>query len=287
MECLVISGMSGAGKSLAADVLEDLGYYCIDNMPAPLIPRFVDLFMDNPSKYDRTAFVVDARGDNDYKELFSVLEMLRAFGVDSKILFLDCSADILINRHKESRRRHPLDAVGKGMSTALTEERELLAEVRDRADYVIDTTVLSPAELKLQIISLFAEDAQETLVTSIVSFGFKHGVPLEAEIILDTRFIQNPHYVDALRPKTGLDPDVSNYVFSDQTALEFTEKAVDMLGFLISHYIKQGKMSLVVGIGCTGGKHRSVAVGERVASELRKHGHTVAVNHRDLMKGQS
>lgn len=285
MDCLIISGMSGAGKSLTVDVLEDIGYYCVDNMPVALIPRFVELFMDSSAKYKRVAFVVDARNEGDFHRLFSTLDWLRAAGVESKVLFLDCSDEKLINRYKETRRRHPLDTMGKGIVEALCEERRLLEEVKARADYLIDTTAVTSSGLRSHLINLFCEGEQsKMMVISVNTFGFKYGIPHESDMVFDVRFIDNPYYVPELRDKTGLDGDVYDYVFKTEEAQVFCDRVFELLEYLIPLYIREGKTSLVVSVGCTGGRHRSVAVGKRLYDDLAEKGHNVVIRHRDMQK---
>ena len=286
MDCLIISGMSGAGKSLAVDVLEDIGYYCVDNMPVTLIPRFMEMFINSSAKYKRVAFVVDVRGDNDYEYLFRTLDEMRTGGVRSRILYLDSSDEELINRHKATRRRHPLDTFGKGLEAAVEEERIMLEAVRARADYLIDTTVLSSAGLKTHLRNLFCEDGgKQMMVISINTFGFKYGIPHESDMVFDVRFLKNPYYVPELREKNGKDQEVYDYVFSSPAADVFSQKLLDMLSFLIPRYIHEGKTSLVISIGCTGGRHRSVALGERLLADLQQAGHNVVIRHRDFAKG--
>ena len=209
MECLVITGMSGAGKSLAVDVLEDIGYYCIDNMPVSMIPHFAGLFPN--SRFRRIAFVVDVRGGIDEGELFAVIDEMSALGVSFRILFLDASDDTLLNRQRETRRRHPLDHEGKGIVQAIAEERALLEPVRERADFLIDTSGLSAARLRTQITTLFCEDGKRMMLT-LCSFGFKYGLPRDSDMVFDVRLLQNPYYVSALMAKTGIEDEVCDYV---------------------------------------------------------------------------
>lgn len=285
MDCLIISGMSGAGKSQAVDVLEDIGYYCVDNMPVSLIPRFAELFVDSSSKYKRVAIVVDVRSVGDFRRLFSVLEELRTIEIKTGVLFLDCSDECLLNRYKETRRRHPLDIDGKGLVGAMAEERRLLEEVKARADYLIDTTSLSAASLRRHIANLFGEEGgKKMMVISISSFGFKYGIPHESDMVFDVRFIRNPYYVPELKVQTGLDAAVRDYIFESPQAREFSGRLLDMLDFLIPLYIAEGKTSLVVSVGCTGGQHRSVAVAQKLYDDLCAKGHNVVIKHRDINK---
>lgn len=286
MDCLIISGMSGAGKSVAVDVLEDIGYYCIDNMPVRLIPQFAELFSASAEKKRKVAFVVDVRGGADHSYLLSVVDELRRAGNTCHILFLDCSDEVLINRQKASRRRHPLDVDGKGLEAALRDERIRMEPVRSRADSIIDTTALSAAGLRNHLQNLFGEgDGKSRMVISVCTFGYKYGIPHEADLVFDVRFLNNPYYVTELRPKTGLDSAVYDYVFEDPNADVFVQKMMDLLTFLIPLYLREGKTSLVIGVGCTGGRHRSVSVGRRICQELLTAGHNVNLRHRDAEKG--
>lgn len=282
MECLIISGMSGAGKSLTVDVLEDIGYYCIDNMPVSMIPHFAELFPD--SRYKRMAFVVDARGGLDSGELFQVMEEMKSIGVDFRILFVDASDEVLVNRQRASRRRHPLDWQGKGLVSAISEERMLLEPVRARADYLIDTSYLTSAGLRNQLMGLFCGDSQRIALT-LCSFGFKHGIPRDSDMVFDARFLRNPYYVSELREKSGLDEDVVQYVMDSPGASEFVRRLCGLIDFLLPRYIEEGRTSLVVSVGCTGGRHRSVSIVRKLAEQLAQAGHSVTFRHRDIAKG--
>ena len=285
MDCLIISGLSGAGKSLTVDVLEDIGYYCIDNMPVKLIPQFAELFGSSSEQNKRVAFVVDIRGGRDHSYLFHTLEELEKAGSRCRILFLECSDEVLINRQKASRRRHPLDVDGLGLAAAVRQERELMEPMRSNASYIIDTTALATADLKTHLTELFGEGGEASLMISICSFGFKYGIPHEADLVFDVRFLQNPYYVPELRAKTGQDQEVYDYVFADPNAEIFVEKLEDMLAFLMPLYLQEGKTSLVIAVGCTGGRHRSVSVSRRLQQELLEHGHNVTLRHRDAERG--
>ncbi|MDP4110031.1 MAG: RNase adapter RapZ [Bacillota bacterium] len=282
MRFLIISGMSGAGKSRAMNVFEDLGFYCVDNMPVSLIPKFAELCITTTDKYQNVAIVTDVRGGGgeDFSLLFSALDGIKNTGFIYRVLFLDASTDILINRYKETRRKHPLDTVG--IKEALEKEREILETVRNRADYTIDTTALTPLMLREHLIELFSgTESKNLMVISIISFGFKHGIPIESDLLFDVRFLPNPYYEAALKAKSGLDKDVRDYVFSSGKAEEFLRLTRKLIDFLIPQYIDEGKSSLVISIGCTGGQHRSVAIAEEVAAYLKKRGHHVNINHRD------
>ena len=285
MECLIISGMSGAGKSMAVDVLEDSGYYCIDNVPSSLAPRFVELFLSTSAKYKKVALVIDVRSDANIENMFDLRASLSAKGIVCRILFLECSNEEIINRQKANRRRHPLDFNGD-IAEAVAKERAQMDPIRNSADYVIDTTALSTASLKSHLLNLFGEDGgKSAMVISVLSFGFKHGIPHESDMVFDVRFIENPFYIHELRNKTGLDREVYDFVFDKSAAQEFSDKLFDMLDYLIPQYISEGKTSLVVAIGCTGGRHRSVAMAENLKNRLDQKGHNVIIRHRDITKG--
>ncbi|WP_458861707.1 RNase adapter RapZ [Acidaminobacterium chupaoyuni] len=286
MECLIISGMAGAGKSTAVDVLEDMGYYCIDNMPVSLIPRFVELFESSTEKYKKVAIVVDVRSGAGYDQLSAALETVADKAFSYRILFLDASNTVLLNRHKESRRRHPLETDERGLPEAVIEERQMLDQIRAKADFLIDTSALSSHDFKEYLVSLFSTGNEEKrgMVITVASFGFKYGMPADSDIVFDVRFLKNPYYVPELKEKTGLDEDVFRYVFSDPSAGEFVERAGSLLEFLIPRYIQEGKMSLVISVGCTGGRHRSVSIARQLAQYLGKHAHNVNLRHRDLTK---
>ncbi|MEA5038784.1 MAG: RNase adapter RapZ [Clostridiaceae bacterium] len=284
MECLIISGMSGAGKSVAVDALEDIGYFCVDNMPAALIPQFAELFMSSSAKYNKVAFVCDVRGEGDFQMLFETLESIRRLGVTARILFLDCSDEALIDRHKATRRRHPLDVNGKGIAAAVAEERRLLEPVRVSADFLIDTTALPNGGLRAHIQNLFGEDGGSVMVISVNTFGYKYGIPHESDLVFDVRCLKNPYYIPELRYKTGMDDAVYDYVFSGTEAEELSRRLLDLLLFLIPLYIREGKTSLVISVGCTGGRHRSVAVGRRLQGDLEKAGYQAILRHRDYLR---
>ena len=285
MDCLIISGLSGAGKSVTVDVLEDIGYYCIDNMPVKLIPQFAELFGSSAEKSKKVAFVVDIRGGRDHSYLFRAMEDMEQTGSRCRILFLDCADEVLINRQKASRRRHPLDVDGLGLTAAIAQERELMEPMRRRAEWVIDTTALAAADLKSHLHQLFGHEEDLGLAVTVCSFGFKYGIPREADLVFDVRFLKNPYYVPQLKALTGLDEAVYEYVFSDPNAAVYVEKLRDLLAFSLPLYQAEGKTSLVIAIGCTGGRHRSVSVSRRLHRELEALGHTVTLRHRDAEKG--
>ncbi len=285
MDCLIISGLSGAGKSVTVDVLEDIGYYCIDNMPVKLIPQFADLFGSSSEKKKKVAFVVDIRGGRDFSYLFGAMEDMALQGSGCRILFLDCSDEVLVNRQKASRRRHPLDVDGLGLSAAIAQERELMEPMRRRAEWVIDTTAMAVADFKNHLHRMFGEGGGEAMVINICSFGYKYGIPREADLVFDVRFLKNPYYIPELKELTGQDQAVYDYVFSDPNAEICVEKLRQLLGFSLPLYLDEGKTSLVIAIGCTGGRHRSVSVSRRLHQELKDMGQNVNLRHRDAEKG--
>ena len=268
MEFLIITGLSGAGKTRAADVLEDLDYYCVDNMPVALMPRFAELCLDTRGRYEKVALVTDTRDRDGFGELLNTIEDLRKMDCTVRILYMDADIPTLVRRYKESRRPHPLAEAGMSMEDAVRKEEELLAPVRAAADYVVNSSSMTLGALQNRLFSLFAgEDRTRDLAVTVMSFGFKHGIPLEADLVFDVRFLPNPYYVEALQPLCGLDRPVAEYVFRHNQTREFLEKLEDMISFLLPYYKEEGKVALTVAIGCTGGRHRSVAI----ASALHKH----------------
>ena len=268
MEFLIITGLSGAGKTRAADVLEDLDYYCVDNMPVALMPRFAELCLDTRGRYEKVALVTDTRDREGFGELLNTIEDLRKMDCSVRILYMDADIPTLVRRYKESRRPHPLAEAGMSMEDAVRKEEELLAPVRAAADYIVNSSSLTLGALQNRLFSLFAgEDRKRDLAVTVMSFGFKHGIPLEADLVFDVRFLPNPYYVEDLQPLCGLDRPVAEYVFRHTQTREFLEKLEDMIAFLLPYYKEEGKVALTVAIGCTGGRHRSVAI----ASALHKH----------------
>ena len=287
MEILVISGLSGAGKSCAASCLEDIGYYTVDNMPAAIIPKFAEFSAESDGRYDRVALVNDIRGGVDsFQELLEVIDRLRECGTVCRLLYLEADTQSIIKRYKETRRRHPLMESGATIEDAVKRETELLRPLRERADFVIDTTQLSAAKLRGELYRLFAEKGQQSRMSiNVVSFGYKYGVPLEADLVFDVRFMPNPYYVPELRYQTGMNDDVYNYVFSFPQTKEFLSKLEQMLAFLLPLYQEEGKAVLVVAVGCTGGRHRSVSIARAVTEYLNKLGYAAYENHRDITRG--
>ncbi|MBR1457266.1 MAG: RNase adapter RapZ [Oscillospiraceae bacterium] len=268
MEFLIITGLSGAGKSRAADVLEDLEYYCVDNMPVALMPRFAELCLDTRGRYEKVALVTDVRERDGFGELLTTLEELQAMDCEVRILYMDADLRTLVRRYKESRRPHPLAGPGVSVEDAIRREEELLAPIRERADFIVNSSNLTLGMLQSRLFALFAgEGKKRGLDVTVLSFGFKHGIPLDADLVFDVRFLPNPFYVEELRPLSGLDRPVAEYVFGYQQTRTFMEKLEDMIAFLLPFYVEEGKLSLTVAIGCTGGRHRSVAI----ASALHEH----------------
>lgn len=283
MEFVIISGLSGAGKSRAASIMEDMGFFCVDNLPAPLIPKFAELGMAGTGEYDRVVLVTDVRSGTNFSALFQSLEALKGMKCPYRILYMDASDDVIIKRYKETRRSHPLAEECDSLEGAIALERRMLAPLRERAEFVVDTSDLSTAKLRGELLRLFGRGSQEGAMTvSVTSFGFKHGLPREADLVFDVRFLPNPYYVQELRPRTGLDDGVRDYVFSGGAAGEFLEKLQDLVGFLLPKYVEEGKTALVVAVGCTGGHHRSVAIAHALAAYIRGRGYPVTESHRDL-----
>lgn len=284
MEILIISGLSGAGKSKAASFLEDMGFYIVDNMPAAMILKFAEFCAGSSSRYDRVALVYDVRTASSFTELFDVLDKLKTVGA-CRMLFLEAAPETIIKRYKETRRRHPLRGETDSLEEAVRREREMMAPVKERADFVINTSRLSTAQLRGELLRLFGKEGERGAMTvNVTSFGFKYGLPLEADLVLDVRFMPNPFYIEDLRPKTGLDAAVSNYVFSFQQTQDFMKRLEDLLAFTLPLYAEEGKTSLTIAVGCTGGHHRSVAVTHALTAFIRQQGYSVTENHRDMSR---
>lgn len=285
MRFVIVTGMSGSGRSSVMKILEDDGYFCVDNLPVSLLPTFIKLTEDSSEEIERVALGIDIRGGHrSLREAASVLQGLRQDGYGLEILFLEASTPVLVKRYKETRRMHPL-AQGGRMDRAIEDERELLAELKVQADYIIDTTKLLIRELKQEIDRIFVEDENFcNFYLTFVSFGFKYGIPSDADLVFDVRFLPNPFYVDALKPLTGNDKEVFDYVMSSEKAVEFKDKMKDMLDFLIPNYITEGKTQLVIAIGCTGGKHRSVTLTNAMYSEFEHIEYGCKKEHRDIEK---
>ena len=285
MQFIIVTGMSGSGKSSAIDVLEDMGYYCIDNMPPELITKFTEICNQSKGKLDKVAFVADIRGGDFFTKLTDIVEQLKAEQINMKILFLDSSDDAIVRRYKETRRKHPLDEVSFGnIRKAIETEREMLVPIKSKADYYIDTTSTSVAEFKERMYNIFLDQDDEYMRIDVRSFGFKFGSLSEGDIIFDVRCLPNPFYVPELKEKTGLNSEVSDYVMQFEDAKMLLAKLDDLFDFLIPLYKKEGKAQLVIAFGCTGGKHRSVTFAEATAKHLKAKGFKVRVSHRDINK---
>ena len=285
MEFLIITGLSGAGKSRAADVLEDLEYYCVDNMPVALIPRFAELCLDAHGRYDKVALVTDVRERDGFGELLNTLDELKDMDCTVRILYMDADLRTLVRRYKESRRPHPLAGKGVTLEQAVAREEELLAPIKARADFVINSSQLTLGQLQSRMFSLFAGAGQkQELQVTAMSFGYKHGIPIDADLVFDVRFLPNPFYVEALRPLSGLDKPVSDYVFSFPQTGQFMGMLCELLEFLVPHYVEEGKVNLTVAVGCTGGRHRSVAIAAALKEALETKGINCVNVHRDIEK---
>lgn len=284
MEFVIVTGTSGSGKSSAIKVLEDIGFFCIDNMPPQLIPNFAAICSEN-AEISKVAIVTDIRGGAMFFKLTEVIAKLHIRGIDVKVLFLEASKEVLMKRYKETRRKHPLDEVSGGdLSRAIDAEMELLGEIRENADYIVDSSFLSSGQLKEQIAGLFLDKPTDRMIVSCMSFGFKYGVPSEADLVFDVRCLPNPFYIPELKHKTGLDKEVREYVMKFEQSQILRDKLFDMIEFLIPHYVSEGKSRLVIAYGCTGGKHRSVTFAEITAAFLRDNGCKIMTLHRDIDK---
>lgn len=284
MEFVIISGLSGGGKSRAAAFMEDMGYFCVDNLPVPLIAKFAELGMGGSEEYDRVVLVTDVRAGAGFDGLLHVLDELKNMKCAYRILFMEASDDTIIKRYKESRRSHPLMVECDSLEDAIAQERRMLRPLRDRADYIVDTTDLPTAKLKDELRRLFQHDrqARENMQVNVTSFGFKNGLPRAADLVFDVRFLPNPFYLPELRPLTGLDAGVRDYVFANGQAQAFLDKLNDLLAFMLPRFVEEGKTELVIAIGCTGGHHRSVAIARETAKYIHSLGYQVTENHRDL-----
>lgn len=282
MRFVIVTGMSGAGKLTAQKMMEDMGYYCVDNLPVPLIPKFVELILEPSQEITKVVLGIDVRADQSFDDVMNALADLKNKGFAYEILFMEASDATLMKRYKETRRMHPL-AMGGRVADGIAKERKILEKMKADADYVIDTSHLLTRELKEELDRIFISNKDyNSLMVNIVSFGFKHGIPADVDLVFDVRFLPNPFYIDELKLKTGNDQEVRDYVMSFPEAGEFLQKLTDMISFLIPNYIKEGKNQLIVGIGCTGGKHRSVTLANKLYEQLKDKGnYGLTVSHRD------
>lgn len=285
MRFVIVTGMSGAGKSTALKMLEDAGYFCVDNLPIPLIGKFAELAAKPGSEIQRFALGVDIRSGEGLKELESALEEMLVKNCKYEILYLDASSNVLVKRYKETRRSHPLSGTGR-VDKGIEKERIMTAFLKEQADYIIDTSTLLTRELKGELEKIFVNDQDySNLFITVLSFGFKYGIPADADLVFDVRFLPNPYYIEELKPKTGNDKEIQDYVMGFELAHEFLKKLLDMINFLIPNYIIEGKNQLVIAIGCTGGKHRSVTLANKLYEQLNMHeDYGVKVEHRDIQK---
>jgi len=287
MKLLIVTGMSGSGKSQTANALEDMGYYCVDNIPPTIIPSFVELSNHGVSELEKLAIVTDIRGGEMFSQISEVLENFKQGGVEYKILFLDASDEVLVRRYKENRRNHPLsDRLNIPLLDAVKVERELLSKIRSAADYIVDTSRISIAELKNRICEIFLGDISEGMKIISKSFGFKYGPDAEADLVFDVRCLPNPFYIEDLKTKTGLDSEVRDYVMSFEESREYEKRLKDLLDYIVPLYAKEGKSQLVISFGCTGGQHRSVTFAEHIKDYLRDKGYHCSAMHRDTRKSK-
>ena len=285
MKFVILTGMSGAGKSTALKMMEDIGFYCVDNLPIPLLEKFVELSELQNAELQKVAVGIDARSGQALDELKNVLDRIKEKGGSYEILFLDYDDSVLVKRYKETRRGHPL-APGERVDKGIALERERLAFLKERADYILDTSQLLTRELKEEIEKIFLKNQDyKNLFITILSFGFKYGIPVDSDLVFDVRFLPNPYYVEGLRAKTGNDKEIQEYVLQFKEAHEFLDKLTDMIDFLIPNYISEGKNQLVISIGCTGGKHRSVTLANELYKRLaKKTEYGLKIEHRDIEK---
>ena len=286
MRLVIVTGMSGAGKSTALKMLEDMGYFCVDNLPVPLIPKFAELLVVPGTEMNKVALGVDIRSGQNFRDLANVLKELDEGGCKYEILYLESSDDVLVKRYKETRRFHPLAGSGGRVEDGLKRERELLGFLKKKANYLVDTSHMLTRELKAELNKIFVQNKEyKNLYITVLSFGFKYGIPNDADLVFDVRFLPNPYYIEELRPMSGNDQAVRDYVMNNDVAKQFLAKLTDMVEFLIPNYISEGKTQLVIGIGCTGGKHRSVTLANELYEALEKtESYGVRIEHRDIGK---
>lgn len=285
MRLVIVTGMSGAGKSTALKMLEDMGYFCVDNLPIPLLTRFVEMFSEPEEKVQNIALGIDVRGGQDFNGLKDILDELDDRNINYEILFLDAQDDVLVKRYKETRRQHPLSGSGR-VDTGIAKEREKILFLKMRATYILDTSKMLTRELKLELEKIFvANEDFCNLYITVMSFGFKYGIPQDSDLVFDVRFLPNPYYIDGLKEKTGNDAEVQDYVMNNDKSQIFLKKLTDMVEFLIPNYILEGKNQLVISIGCTGGKHRSVTLANALYNKLKvQKSYGVRIEHRDIGK---
>lgn len=283
MRFVVVTGMSGAGKETAINILEDEGYYCVDNLPARLIDKFMELVAGPGSSIDKVCLGLDVRADKSFTYVEEILALLKQNGYNYEILFMDASDETLVRRYKETRRKHPVAPEGR-VQDGISKEREILSNIKQKADYVIDTSRLLTRELKEELIRIFVDgERYNSLMVTVTSFGFKHGIPTDSDLVFDVRFLPNPFYIEELKHLTGLDAPVHDFVMGFSQTREFLQRLTDMIRFLLPYYVKEGKNQLVIAIGCTGGHHRSVTIAEELYKALDGQGdYGVTISHRDI-----
>ena len=282
MKLVIVTGMSGAGKGTAVKIMEDMGYYCVDNLPIPLVEQFVDFTLQSEDELEKVAVSIDIRNSNALSELEEVLERIRQKGIRFEILFLEAEDSVLVKRYKETRRSHPLAGGGR-IDKGIGLERKKLAFLKEQADYIIDTSRLLQRELKAELERIFVRDEDyRNLYITVLSFGFKYGIPTDSDLVFDVRFLPNPYYIDELKPLTGNDAPIKEFVMKWPQSGIFLDKLTDMIEFLIPNYIIEGKNRLVIAIGCTGGKHRSVTLANELYARLSGNDYGLKIEHRDI-----
>lgn len=284
MQVVIVSGMSGAGKSRVLDTLEDIGFFCVDNMTPKLIPTFVQLLQDSAEVREKVALASDIRLGESFSHLFNAIEELKEMSCDCKVLFIDADNDVIFRRYQETRRKHPLakDDTAQGLQEIIAQEREIIKNARDVADYIIDTSLLSTSQLKERVAKLFLDDVSNTMKITVNSFGFKYGTPKESDLVFDVRCLPNPFYVPELKYHTGLEAPVRDYVMSFKEAQGLTPKLLDLVNYLVPLYREEGKSQLTISVGCTGGRHRSVVFAELLYNSIKENGFKTSVYHRDI-----
>lgn len=284
MQLVIVTGMSGAGKSRAIDTLEDIGFFCVDNMTPKLIPTFVQLLDDSAETREKVAIAADIRLGGSFSHLFNALEELKNMDCEYKILFIDADNDVILRRYQETRRKHPLshDNSAQELQDIIVKEREILKNARDIADFVIDTSLLTASQLKERVAKLFLDDVTNTLKINVNSFGFKYGMPKDSDLVFDVRCLPNPFYIPELKYHTGLETPVRDYVMSFEQAKGLEPKLLDLVNYLVPLYRAEGKSQLTISVGCTGGRHRSVVFAELVYNSIKEKGYNVSVYHRDI-----
>ena len=285
MDFLIITGLSGAGKSRAADVLEDLDYYCVDNLPVALMPKFAELCIATGGRYEKVALVTDVRAKNGFDELLKTIDQLQEMNCNCRILYMDADVPTIVRRYKETRRPHPLAKRGGSIEEAVYQEMDLLAPIRERADFIVNSSTLTLGQLQSRLFDLISPaGSKRKLEVTVEAFGFKYGLPLDADLVFDVRFLPNPYYLEELRALSGLDRPVAQYVFDSIEARTFMEKVEELIEFLLPYYIEEGKLSLTIGVGCTGGRHRSVAIAAALTEYLKANDVNATNLNRDIDK---